>query len=216
MHRPAPATVISLMALLFAMSGTAVAATGGDFLLGKANTATAVTSLTNTKGTALSLSSTSTTPPLTVSNSVQVPKLNASELGGVPASGYMQGGGTTTGARVALTGTAGDSFLVTPAAHLVGGCDLGGSDTGATVSLGGGNGTQNGATAVWWNKDGAADDTNFTSSTQVFLTPASTTPYVVVAQVNNMTSVTMFTISEWYDSGSDTCHFTAQAVTTNG
>ena len=93
LHRPSAAVVISLIALFIAMSGTAVAATGGSFILGKPNTATAVTSLSDTKGTALSLSSTSTTPPLTVSNSVQVPKLNVSELGGQPASDYMTGTG---------------------------------------------------------------------------------------------------------------------------
>jgi hypothetical protein len=93
MHRPSPATVISLAALVFAMSGTAYAATGGNFILGKANTATSVTSLANHKGTALSLSSASTAPPLKVSNSVQVPNLNASELGGQPASAYMTGTG---------------------------------------------------------------------------------------------------------------------------
>jgi hypothetical protein len=98
MHRPSPATVISLVALFFAMSGTAVAATGGDFILGKANTATSVTSLSSTKGTALSLSSTSTTPPMTVSNSVQVPKLNASELGGHPASAFLGVNGTAANA----------------------------------------------------------------------------------------------------------------------
>ena len=59
------------------------AATNGDtFILGKTNTATSVSSLTSTKGTALKLASTSTTPPLTVSNSVQAPNLNASELDG--------------------------------------------------------------------------------------------------------------------------------------
>jgi hypothetical protein len=114
------------------MSGTAVAATGGNFILGKANTATSVSSLTNTKGTALSLSSTATTPPLKVSNGVQVPNLNASELdghtssaflpangtaansselGGTPASGYMHGGGNTTGTRLALTGLSSTDLL---------------------------------------------------------------------------------------------------------
>ena len=94
MYRPAPATVISLIALVFAMSGTAVAATGGNFLLGSSNTATKVTALSNTKGTALSLSSTSTTPPLTVGNSVQVPNLNASELGGRTSSAFLPTNGT--------------------------------------------------------------------------------------------------------------------------
>jgi len=52
-----------VIALLFAMSGTAVAATGGDFILGKSNTAASTTSLSDSKGTALSLSSASTKPP---------------------------------------------------------------------------------------------------------------------------------------------------------
>ncbi len=94
MYRPAPATVISLIALVFAMSGTAYAATGGDFILGTANTAAGVTSLTSKKGTALSLSSSSTTPPLKVSNSVQVPNLNASELGGHTSSAFLPANGT--------------------------------------------------------------------------------------------------------------------------
>jgi hypothetical protein len=94
LHRPSPATVISLVALFFAMSGTAVAATGGNFLLGKSNTASSVSSLSNTKGTALSLSSTSTTPPLKVSNSVQVPNLNASELDGQASSAFLPTNGT--------------------------------------------------------------------------------------------------------------------------
>ncbi len=94
MYRPAPATVISLIALVFAMSGTAYAATGGDFILGKANTATGVTSLTNKKGTALSLSASPATPPLKVSNNVQVPNLNASELGGHTSSAFLPTNGT--------------------------------------------------------------------------------------------------------------------------
>ncbi len=94
MRRPSPAIAISLVALFFAMSGTAYAATGGDFLLGKSNTATAVTSLSNTKGTALSLSSTATTPPLKVSNSVQVPDLNASQLDGHTSSAFLPTNGT--------------------------------------------------------------------------------------------------------------------------
>lgn len=62
-RRPSPATVISVIALVFAMSGTAVAATGGDFILGNYNAAATVTSLTGAKGTALRLSSASTSLP---------------------------------------------------------------------------------------------------------------------------------------------------------
>ena len=89
LHRPSAATVISLVALFFAMGGTAVAATGGTFILGKANTATNTTALTNSKGTALSLSSASTAPPLKVSSSVQVPNLNASELDGQTSTAFL-------------------------------------------------------------------------------------------------------------------------------
>jgi hypothetical protein len=94
MRRPSPSLIISMIALVFAMSGTAVAATGGNFILGKANTASSVSSLTNTKGTALSLSSSSTAPPLKVSNSIEVPKLNASELDGQSSRAFLGINGT--------------------------------------------------------------------------------------------------------------------------
>jgi hypothetical protein len=214
-HRPSAATVISLIALVFAMSGTAVAATGGNFILGKANTASSVSSLTNTKGTALSLSSTSTTPSLKVSNSVQVPKLNASELGGVPASGYMQGGGDTTGKRLALKGPINATLLPSPGADLAGICDPGGAGTGAALLIESISGTVSGTTALWWNKDGVGNNTSL-KGTFSAVTPDSTGPYAVVVQVDNVTSISTFTATEWYDSASDTCHFTGQVVTTNG
>ena len=88
MRRRSPATAIALVALFFSVSGTAYAATGGDFLLGKSNTANTVTSLSNKKGTALSLSSNSSAPSLSVSNSVEVPNLNASELDGSTSSAF--------------------------------------------------------------------------------------------------------------------------------
>ena len=53
-----------------------------------------MTSLTNTKGTALSLSASPAAPPLKVSNSVQVPSLNASELDGDTSSAFLPASGT--------------------------------------------------------------------------------------------------------------------------
>src|ERR1700729_1510092 len=94
MRRPSAATAIALVALFFSLSGVAYAATGGTFILGKANSAKAVTSLTNKQGTALSLSSDATDPPLSVSNSVQVPNLNASELDGQSSSAFLPINGT--------------------------------------------------------------------------------------------------------------------------
>jgi hypothetical protein len=258
LHRPSAATIISLIALFFAMGGSAVAATGGNFILGKANTATSVSSLTNTKGTALSLSSTSTTPPLKVSNSVQVPKLNASELdgqtasaflpatgtaansselggqppsaflpangtaansselGGIPASGYMQGSGNTTGARVTPPPGGFTVFLRASGVALIASCDLFSAGSGTGLFIENNNGVASGATALWWNKDGVGSAIPVQDQGS-FVTPSgSTTPYVVVVQVDNATSVSTFTASEWYDSGSDTCHATGQVVTTNG
>ncbi len=146
MHRPAPATAISLVALVFAMSGTAYAATGGDFILGKANTASSVSSLTNNKGTALSLSSSSTTPPLKVSNSVQVPNLNASELGGQAASAFLgvhgtaanstELGGQPASAYLGVNGTAANSSELggQPASDYLTGTGQIASDTATVAS----------------------------------------------------------------------------------
>jgi hypothetical protein len=113
-HHASPPMLVALTALVVAMSGTAVAATGGEFILGKTNKAISITSLSNSKGTALALSAAHGKPPLTVSNSAQIPKLNASlldgqastaflpirgtaansdELGGLPAVAYMTGDG---------------------------------------------------------------------------------------------------------------------------
>ncbi|HUR77858.1 MAG TPA: hypothetical protein VMZ22_07915 [Acidimicrobiales bacterium] len=86
MRRPSLPLAISILALIVAMTGTAAAATGGTFILGKANSAGATTALTNTgSGPALSLTAKAGQPALSVSNSIQVPKLNASTLGGKTA-----------------------------------------------------------------------------------------------------------------------------------
>ena len=81
-HRLAPVAVGTGLVLYFGAVGVTYAATGGTFLLGNANSATTVTKLTNSKGTALSLVSKKGTPPLTVSNSTKVARLNADLLDG--------------------------------------------------------------------------------------------------------------------------------------
>jgi len=63
--------------------GVAEAATGGTFLLGRSNSATTLTKLTSTRGTALSLVSPSKSPPLAVSNSRKVARFNADLLDGL-------------------------------------------------------------------------------------------------------------------------------------
>ena len=62
--------------------GTAFAANGGSIVIGRSNSATATTTLTNSKGTALKLTSKSGTAPFAVSNSTKVSKLNADLIDG--------------------------------------------------------------------------------------------------------------------------------------
>lgn len=67
-------------------SGTAVAATGGKFILGQANSAGKPSTLSNPNGTALVLNSKSGTPSLKVNRATKVPNLNADKLDGLDGS----------------------------------------------------------------------------------------------------------------------------------
>src|SRR5258708_29469992 len=82
LSRPKHATIIAYLALFFAMSGGAYAATGGTLILGHTNTADKVTTLKNTgSGSALRLVTHSgSTPPLAVSNGSKIVNLNADML----------------------------------------------------------------------------------------------------------------------------------------
>src|SRR5437763_14079466 len=93
LRKPAHGTVVAYVALFLAMSGTAVAATGGNFILGQSNSAGATTGLSNTgTGPALKVSTASgATPPLSVSgNTTMVPGLNANLLGGFAAGAFQK------------------------------------------------------------------------------------------------------------------------------
>jgi hypothetical protein len=236
LHRPSAATIISLVALFFAMGGTAVAATGGNFILGNANTATSVSSLANTAGTALSLSSTSTTPPLTVSNSVRVPKLNASELGGhtagafllttgtaanssalggIPASGFIQGGGAISDARLTLPLASGSHNLLSASGSVISAaCPSG--NAGDQLTLSGTSASD--VTATWWSKDAISQDTTINDTVQVGLngSPTLEGTDLIVVQVDAGSSISTYTLTESYNSGTSTCLFTGQVVTSNG
>jgi hypothetical protein len=100
------ANVVSLIALFVALGGTTYAATGGNFILGKPNTASSQTSLTaspsfagkalqltNTNtgagATALGLNVASGHAPFTVNSGTKVDKLNADKLDGIDSSGFL-------------------------------------------------------------------------------------------------------------------------------
>jgi hypothetical protein len=73
--------------------GIADAATGGNFLLGKSNSESSTASLSNTKGTPLSLSAPKNTAPLAVNRSTMVKNLNANFVGGLSATDLKPTGG---------------------------------------------------------------------------------------------------------------------------
>jgi hypothetical protein len=71
-------------------SGTAVAATGGKFILGKSNAETTTSKLTNPRGTALSLASKSGTAPLAVNSATKVTNLNSDRLDGLSSESFAR------------------------------------------------------------------------------------------------------------------------------
>ena len=89
LRRPSHASIVAYLALFVAATGTATAATGGSFLLGKSNSANHVTALSNSgSGPALQLKTHSShTPPLSVGgNSTKVSGFNADKLDGLTSS----------------------------------------------------------------------------------------------------------------------------------
>jgi hypothetical protein len=126
-------------------SGTAFAATGGNFLLGKANTASAVTTLTNGYGTSLYLKSKTGTPSLAVNSKSKVANLNADYLDNKDISAFALSTGKTgtilgDGAYYDLDG---DNVVDTVAA--IAECPTG------TLRTGGGGVDQTPGGTLWWS-----------------------------------------------------------------
>lgn len=97
------------MAVVIAMSGTAYAATGGSFILGRANHETSTASLADSKGTPLALSAPAHRAPLAVNRNTMVKNLNAQYLGGLTATGLAETGGegfTAPNTRAPISSTA--------------------------------------------------------------------------------------------------------------
>lgn len=79
------AFTVGALCMLVLGSGSAVAATGGKFILGRSNSATTISTITNAKGTALKLKAPAGKAPLAVSNSTKVALLNADKVDGLSA-----------------------------------------------------------------------------------------------------------------------------------
>lgn len=119
---PSHGTVIAYLALFMAMSGTAVAATGGTFILGRANTASTQTVLSNSgTGPVLALSTRTGQAPLAVSaSSGKATNLSADKLDGLDSTAFARstalGGlqrrvGGICGAGMAMTGVNADGTV---------------------------------------------------------------------------------------------------------
>jgi hypothetical protein len=103
-RRPSHGTVVAYVALFFAMGGTAVAATGGNFILGHSNYANATTTLTRTTaGAPLYLRAQSGSAPLAVNSTKQVGHLNSTYVDGRTA-------GQLTGVAAAVKNAGAQSF----------------------------------------------------------------------------------------------------------
>lgn len=76
-------------------SGAAVAATGGNLILGRANSASATTSLTSSTGAPLALNGPTSAPPLTARSKVKAPNLNADRVDGLEGSSLARSNSRT-------------------------------------------------------------------------------------------------------------------------
>ncbi len=93
MKRPATILISVGAGFVLLAAGTAAgAATGGNFILGKANSENTQATLTNSAGTPLKLNSPPFVAPLKVSNSTLVHGLNAQFVGGMFATELATGG----------------------------------------------------------------------------------------------------------------------------
>jgi hypothetical protein len=116
------------LALFITLGGVSYAATGGNFVLGQANTASSPTSLsapvagktlqltntsTGTGATALGLTVASGKAPFSVNSTGKVTNLNADKLDGLDSTGLVQGRGSLLSNRIVVS-TAGG-----PANHTV-------------------------------------------------------------------------------------------------
>ena len=103
--RISPSMAVSITALLISLGGAGYSATGGNFILGRANSATTPTSLnsninartltlinqnTGSSASALQLAVAPGRPPLIVNSAARVPNLNADRVDGFHASDFAR------------------------------------------------------------------------------------------------------------------------------
>jgi hypothetical protein len=100
---PSPSLAISILALIVALSGAGYSATGGNFILGKSNNASSQTRLVTTlngaafrvdnastaaSATGVTIATNAARPPLVVTSSAKVARLNADKLDGLDSTQF--------------------------------------------------------------------------------------------------------------------------------
>jgi len=96
LRRLSYANVASTLALFLALGGTAYAANGGSFLLGRNNAASVTSILTDTGASpALTLRPKAGYPPIATSSKVKSPNLNADLIDGLDSTQLARVGGST-------------------------------------------------------------------------------------------------------------------------
>lgn len=114
LRRLSYANIAATLALFIALGGTAYAANGGTFLLGRSNAASLTTTLTNSGASpALTLRPRSGLPPIASSSRVKSPNLNADLLDGVDSSQFALVRGNT--GFIVGDGPTGDASATCPA-----------------------------------------------------------------------------------------------------
>ena len=117
-----------LLAVVFGVATTALGATGGNFILGKANAAGATTKLASAAGTTLQLINNGTAaaatalnltvpsgkPPLTVNATAgKATNLNADKVDGLEGASLVQGGGRASQGKEAIPAGQNRTILIT-------------------------------------------------------------------------------------------------------
>ena len=147
--RSSSAFIAGAVVALVVGTGTAYAANGGIFRLGRSNFATATTTLSNGQGTALKLNSKSGQPSLRVNRSTKVPSLNSDLLDGVSSGSFAR---VTTVGSVSGTGFVDDNQNDDPSDDAV--IALAVCPTGSQVVGGGGADFTNDGVMVYSEPDG--------------------------------------------------------------
>lgn len=102
--KPTHSVVVSYIALFLALGGSAAAATGGAFILGRSNSASSTTLLTNGAGVPLALNARSGSAPLSVNSATKVARLNADKLDGLDSTQMQRRVSTTCPSGQAMKG----------------------------------------------------------------------------------------------------------------